>query len=59
MKNQLMVVVVIVFSAAISHADVARAAWEKLLPSKVKACEGSDFCGIWGEAKWAIFCPTV
>ena len=39
------------------HADVARAACEKLLPSTVKPCEGSDFCGIWGEAKWDGILP--
>lgn len=57
MKKQLMVVAAIVFAAAVSHADVARAACEKLLPSKVKACEGSDFCGIWGESKWNGILP--
>lgn len=30
---------------------------EKLLSDKIKPCEGSDFCGIWGEAKWGGILP--
>ena len=31
---------------------VARAPCKDLLPEVVYPCEGSGFCGIWGEAEW-------
>ena len=52
MRKHMMMVAAFVFAAAVAYPGVARAACDKLLPSKVNACEGSDFCGVWGEAKW-------
>ena len=52
MKKLMMTVAAVAFAAAVAYPDVARAACERLLPGKINACEGSDFCGVWGEAKW-------
>ena len=42
---------------ALSNPAHAQAPCEKLLPGKIRPCEGSDFCGVWGEAKWDGILP--
>ena len=46
----------VAFAALVSPTH-AQAPCEKLLPDEIKACEGSDFCGVWGEAKWDGILP--
>jgi len=59
MKKQALIIIGIILATGIPLSVFAKAPCEKLLPDEVEveSCEGSDFCGVWGEAKWSDVLP--